>query len=153
MRPHARLPPRSIVVSIFKNLHLGGLQPPFREEYSQIFVLKVSQSALLPRIANLAFQPSLLLAGFLQSKMAPMLESMAARNGSPTLYRAPCQPIRMCTSWSIRCLSARPVDQPLAHGNSGTLRTVSAGTRGIRRELREQIFFPRRAWTILPASR
>jgi hypothetical protein len=55
---------------IFANLRLGRMQPPFREEYFQIFALIATQSALLLGITNLAFQFFLLPAARLNSKLA-----------------------------------------------------------------------------------
>src|ERR1700675_332803 len=82
----------------FENLLRGRIQPSLREECSEIFALKSSQSVLQPKIANLAFQRFLLAAALLQWKMAPTLESMAARYGSPMLCPGPYQPTRTCTS-------------------------------------------------------
>jgi hypothetical protein len=73
---------------ICENLFASGIQPPFREKYSQSPAPKVSQSVLLPGITNLAFPQFRLLAAvlewkmaLLEWKMALMLGSMAARNG------------------------------------------------------------------------
>src|SRR5580692_5354904 len=77
--------------------------------------------------------------------MAHMLGSMVARNGSPTVCREPCQPIRTCTSQSTHCPSGRPVGPSIARRSSRMLKTTTGDTRDIQRELREQIAFPRHA--------
>src|ERR1700736_2102454 len=55
---------------ISRNLFLGRIQRSGREDYFQIVALKVNQSAWQPGITNLAFQPFLLPAAPLHSKMA-----------------------------------------------------------------------------------
>ena len=70
---------------------------------------------------------------------------MAGRSGWPTVYRDPCPPIRMCTSWLADCPSGHPADHSIARRSLRTLKTVGRDTMDIRRELRAQIFFPRHA--------
>jgi hypothetical protein len=121
-------------VFCFLNLPPVRIQRLFREKCFGILV------------SNPAFQRFLLLGGFLKWKVAPTFDSRDARYGSPTLYREPCRPTRMCTWWSTDCPSGHPVDRSIVHGSLRRLKTTSADTMDIRRELREQIVFPRRAW-------
>jgi hypothetical protein len=133
-------------VFYFLNLPPVRIQRSFREECFGILVEQGIQSALLPKISNPAFQRFLLLGGFLKWKVAPTFDSRGARYGWPTLYREPCRPTRMCTGWSTDCPSGHPVDRSIVHGSLRRLKTISADTMDIRRELREQIVLPRRAW-------
>jgi len=118
---------------------------PFRDEYSHLSALKLSQSALRPKISNLACQRFLLSAKLPCSTVALLLDSMGGRNGWPRVYRDLCPPIRMCTSWLAGCPSGHPTDHSIVHRSLRTLKTVSGDTMDTRREPRAQIFFPRHA--------
>jgi hypothetical protein len=112
--------------------------------------LKVTQSALLPEITNLAFQRFHLSPEVLAWKMVQMLDSMAARSGSPTAYRELCPPIRTCTSSSTHYPSGHPLDPSIFRRSSKMRTTISGDTRGIRRELHEQIVFRHAQQSPLP---
>jgi len=93
------------VVFIFKNCFRAEFSLPFTEECSEFSALKVTQSALLPAITNLAFQQFRLAAALLAGKvalldweMAIMPGSRAAPYGSLMPHLEPCPPIRTRTS-------------------------------------------------------